>query len=70
MSRSWDLVHPALIAGIRASPHDVPDLRMFPARDSEGSALLGAGWQAVRGDRPMTGNALASRCVDPIGSPA
>ena len=33
----------------------VPDLRVFPARDSEGSALLGAGWQAVRGDRPHDG---------------
>ena len=55
MSQSWDLVHPALIAGIHASPHDVPDLRVFPARDSEGSALLGAGWQAVRGDRPNDG---------------
>ena len=55
MSRSWDLVHPALNAGIHASPYDVPGLGVFPARDSEGSALLGAGWQAVRGDRPKGG---------------
>jgi glucokinase len=55
MSRSWDLVHPSLTAGILASPYDVPDLGVFPARDSEGSALLGAGWRAVRGDRPDDG---------------
>jgi glucokinase len=46
MSQSWDLVHPCLTAGIDASPHDVPNLSVFPARDSEGSALLGAGWRA------------------------
>ncbi len=55
MSRSWDLVHPALNAGIHASPYDLPGLGVFPARDSEGSALLGAGWQAVKGDRPKGG---------------
>ncbi len=56
ISRSWDLVHPALIAGINASPHACPDLGVFPARDSEVSALLGAGCQAVRATGPTTGN--------------
>jgi glucokinase len=54
MSQSWDLVHPSLTAGIHAS-HDVPNLRVLPARDSEGSALLGAGWQAAGGHRPIDG---------------
>ncbi len=51
MSQSWDLVHPSLMAGIHASPHDVPNLRILPARDSEGSALLGAGWRANTASR-------------------
>jgi glucokinase len=46
ISQSWDLVYPSLVAGIHASPGDVPDLMVFAANDSEGSALLGAGWRA------------------------
>jgi len=48
ISQSWDLVHPWLTAGIQGGENDVPNLGVFLARDSEGSALLGAGWQAER----------------------
>jgi glucokinase len=51
MGRSWDLVRPALTAGIRSGSDDGAALTVVAARDSEASALLGAGWWAVRGRR-------------------
>lgn len=53
MGRSWDLVHPPLTAGIRSGSHDGTTLTVVAARDSETSALLGAGWWAVRGGRAL-----------------
>lgn len=49
MGRSWDLVHPPLTAGIRSGSDDGATPTVVAARDSETSALLGAGWWAARG---------------------
>lgn len=44
---SWDLVHPALAAGLAAGDRSGARFRVEPSVDSEWSALLGAAWLAA-----------------------
>jgi glucokinase len=50
MGRSWDIVEPALVEGVRSSGDDCAGLAIVPARDPEGSALLGAAWRTATQD--------------------
>jgi hypothetical protein len=54
ISQSWDLVYPSLVAGTHASPCEVPNLMVFAANDSQGSArpcaTAGCAWSRPRSD--------------------
>lgn len=48
MSRSWDLVFPPLLTGLRDGNRSLCDhLQVLPAQDLEHAALLGAAWHAT-----------------------
>jgi glucokinase len=59
MGRSWDLVEPALVEGVESSRGDGVGLAIVPAREPDGSALLGAAWRAANGRSLTAGNGRA-----------